>query len=145
MARVRADEVRVKLQMARLEARDEQEEDEELVGVKCNVKELDDVLGNFFFRGTQTFCRNCALTISDMDKRFFASKRRGNVEHSVRFTFFDFDPCPEIFPDIAILKLHYSMSDFPNPWMNTAQTPSVVYFGHTVNISTIFRLFKAIL
>ena len=45
VARVRADEVRVKLQMARLAARDEQEEDEELIGVKCNVKELDDVLG----------------------------------------------------------------------------------------------------
>ena len=36
--------MRVKLQMARLAARDEQEEDEELIGVKCNVKELDDVL-----------------------------------------------------------------------------------------------------
>ena len=76
---------------------------------------------------------------------FFVSKSRRNREHSVRFTFFDFDLCPDISPDIDILKLHYSMSDFPKPWMNTAQTPSVVCFGHTVNISTIFRLFKAIL
>ena len=102
-------------------------------------------LGNFFFSLTQTFCRYSEPTISDIAKGFFVSKRRRNGEHSVRFTFFDFDLCPEILPDIDILKLHYSMSDFPNPWMNTAQTPSVVCFGHTVNISTIFRLFKAIL
>ena len=97
------------------------------------------------FSLTQTFCKHCALTISDIDKGFFAAQRRGNGEHYVRFTFFDFDPCSELLSDIDILKLHYSMSDFPNPWMNTAQTPFVVCFGHTVNISTIFRLFKAIL
>ena len=85
------------------------------------------------------------LTTSDIDKRFFASKRRRNGEHSVRFTFFDFDLCPEILPDIDILKLHYSMSDFPNPWMNTAETPTVVCSGHTANISTMFRLFEVIL
>ena len=48
-------------------------------------------LGNFFFRSAQTFCKHCELTISDIDKRFFASKRRGNGENSLRFRFFDFD------------------------------------------------------
>ena len=44
VARARADELRVKLQMARLEARDEEAEDDDVVGVKCTVRELDDVL-----------------------------------------------------------------------------------------------------
>ena len=61
-----------------------------------------------------------------------------------RATFFDFDPCPEKFSDKDILKLHYSMSDFPNPWINTAQTPTVVCSRHTMNIPVILRLFGAI-
>ena len=49
-------------------------------------------LGNFFFSSPQTFCTYSELTTSDIDKRFFASKRRRNREHSVRFTFFRFRP-----------------------------------------------------
>ena len=78
------------------------------------------LLRQLFFRTTQTFCSDCALTISVIDKRFFASKRKIDEEKSLRSTFFDFDPFPEILSDIDILKLHYSMSDFPNPWINTA-------------------------
>ena len=44
----------------------------------------------FFFRGTQTICSDCALTISDIDKRFFAGLRTRNGEKSLRATFFDF-------------------------------------------------------
>ena len=53
------------------------------MAVKC--------LGHFFFSLLQTFFRHSALTSSDIDKRFFASKRRINGEYPVRFTFFDFD------------------------------------------------------
>ena len=44
IARVRADELQTKLRMARLACRDEEAQDEELTGVKCTVRELDDVL-----------------------------------------------------------------------------------------------------
>ena len=44
VSRARADEARLKLQMARLACRDEEAEEEELIGVKCTVRELDDVL-----------------------------------------------------------------------------------------------------
>ena len=74
----------------------------------------------------QTFCTDSELTISDINKRRFASERRGNEEKSLRATFFDFELCPEILSDIDILKLHYSMSDFLNQRINTAQTPTVV-------------------
>ena len=50
----------------------------------------------FFFRWAQTFCKDCALTISDIDKRFFAFNRRKNGENSLRATFFDFDLWGEI-------------------------------------------------
>ena len=77
-------------------------------------------------------------------KRFFASCSHllGLLLH--RSGFFNFDLCPEILPDIDILKLHYSMSDFRNPWMNTAQTLTVVCSRHTMNMPVIFRLFGAI-
>ena len=101
-------------------------------------------LGHFFFSLTQTFFGHSALTSSDIDKRFFASNRRRNGEMFLRATFFDFEPCPEKLSDIDILKLHYSMSDFPNPWINPAQTPTVVCSRHTMNIHVIFRLFGAI-
>ena len=39
-------------------------------------------------RRAQTSCTDCALTISDIDKRFFASKRRRNGEKSLRAIFF---------------------------------------------------------
>lgn len=44
MARVRSDELQVKVQMARLACRDEEAKEEDLIGVKCTVRELDDVL-----------------------------------------------------------------------------------------------------
>ena len=57
----------------------------------AEVPKLRKVWGHFFFSLLQTFFRHSALTSSDIDKRFFASKRRRNGEHPVRFTFFDFD------------------------------------------------------
>ena len=59
----------------------------------------------------------------------------------LRATFFDFDLCLEILSDKDILKLRYSMSDFPNHWINTAQSPTVVCSRHSMNIPAIFRLF----
>ena len=35
-------------------------------------------LGHFFFRSTVTLCSDCALTISDIVKRFFPSNRKRN-------------------------------------------------------------------
>ena len=37
---------------------------------------------------------------------FFAFKKRGDGEKSLRATFFDFDPCSEILSDKDLLKLH---------------------------------------
>ena len=47
-------------------------------------------LGHFFFRSTVTLCSDCALTISDIAKRFFPSNRERNREENGRATFFDF-------------------------------------------------------
>ena len=63
---------------------------------------------------------------------------------NVRDGFFDFDPCPEILSDIDILKLHYSIFDFPNPRINWAQTSPVVCSGRTMNIPAILKLFGAL-
>ena len=57
----------------------------------ASPRPLSEALGHFFFSLLQTFFRHSALTGSDIDKRFFASKRRRNGEYPVRFTFFDFD------------------------------------------------------
>ena len=63
---------------------------------------------------------------------------------NVRDGFFDFDPCPQILSDIDLLKLHYSIFDFPNPRINLAQTSPVVCSGRTMNILGILKLFEAI-
>ena len=43
-----------------------------------------------FFSWIQTLCSDCALTISDVDKRFFTFNRERNKKKSVRATFLDF-------------------------------------------------------
>ena len=64
---------------------------------------------------------------------------------NVRDGFFDFDPCPEIFSDIDILKFHYSIFDFQlGSIFNWAQTSPVVCSRRTMNIPAIFKLFKAL-
>ena len=47
-------------------------------------------LRSLFFRWTVTLCSDCALTISDIAKRFFPSNRERNREENGRATFFDF-------------------------------------------------------
>ena len=51
-----------------------------------NMKKYVENKGHFFFRSTVTLCSDCALTISDIAKRFFPSNREKNV----RNRFFNF-------------------------------------------------------
>ena len=49
-----------------------------------------DYLGRFFFRMTKTFCKHCALTISDIVMRFFPTNGERNREKNVRDRFLNF-------------------------------------------------------
>ena len=47
-------------------------------------------LGRFFFRMTKTFCKHCALTISDIVMRFSSTNGERNRQKNVRDRFLNF-------------------------------------------------------
>ena len=65
------------------------------------------ISGSFFFRISKNGGNSSGASFDDRTKRFFGSDSKivGPTPHVSLFS--DFDPCPEIFSDMQILKLHY--------------------------------------
>ena len=65
-------------------------------------------LGSFFFRKPQNWGSTCGAFLRDIRKRVFAGRREMSGACARPPLVLKFSPCPEIFPDMMIMKLHYS-------------------------------------